>query len=70
MKQGGDPFLISLTEEFPDDVRTAVVEFKGVCIIDNATVLNPFTLYGTVPRKYKCQRIAVKNRLTQSTMNR
>ena len=55
MEQGGFQFYISLTEELPDEVKTGVAQFERVA---NAMVykLNPFTLTGTVPRKYMCTK--------------
>ena len=59
MEQGGFQFYISLTEELPDEVKTGVAQFEGVA---NVMVykLNPFTLTGTVPRKYMCTKCVVR----------
>ena len=58
MEQGGFQFYISLTEELPDEVKTGVAQFERVA---NVMVykLNPFTLTGTVPRKYMCTKCVV-----------
>ena len=58
VEQGGFQFYISLTEELPDEVKTGVAQFERVA---NVMVykLNPFTLTGTVPRKYMCTKCVV-----------
>lgn len=60
LEQGRFQFYISLTEEQPDEVNTGAVQFEGVA---NVIVykLNPFTLYGTVPRKYNLTTVMNNN---------
>ena len=55
MEQGGFQFNISLTKELPDEVETGVAQFELVNDVE-VSKLNPFTLTGTVPRKYMCTK--------------
>ena len=50
--QGKIEFYISLTQGLPDEVKGGVARFEGVAdvVVHKA---NPFTLLGTVPRKYQ-----------------
>lgn len=50
--QGKIEFYISLTQELPDELKGGVARFEGVADV-MVHKLNPFTLLGTVPRKYQ-----------------
>ena len=60
LEQGGFQFYISLTEELPDEGTTGVVQFEGVATVI-VYKLNPFTLYGTVLRKYNLTTVMNNN---------
>lgn len=50
--QGEIEFYISLTQEWPDELKGGVARFEGVADVV-VHKLNPFILCGTVPRKYQ-----------------
>lgn len=51
--QGGLQFLITLTEELPEDDKSGIARFDGIGDV-HLDKLNPFTLAGIIPGKVFC----------------